>query len=328
MQRYRYNILQDIVLKWVEQNRYILNIIIALVAVGIEVLYSICGDACSYLSGSLFGIDLEYVGIAFMAIVILLSILKKDFLLNIALSAGAGVEIYLVGFQVWYNTYCTYCLVFGGMLMVMFFLNMRKNEIKNAIICMAGSLILFSIFFKGSVTPVYAAETLVPSFGIGKINVRLYTDYFCSPCRSMETKVEPILEELVKQNAINLTFIDTPIYKYSALYARYFLYIMNAKKDFDLAILARSVLIGAVLEKITDQAKLEEYLNNKMIKFKPFEAKPTFDRLNDFLKKDKINATPTCIIERDEKSEKVLGGQEIIAALERLKQELLKKAKK
>ena len=173
--------MQDIVLKWVEQNRYILNIIIALVAVGIEVLYSICGDACSYLSGSLFGIDLEYVGIAFMAIVILLSILKKDFLLNIALSAGAGVEIYLVGFQVWYDTYCIYCLVFGGMLMIMFFLNMRKNEIKNAIICMAGSLILFSIFFKGSVTPVMQQKRLCLPSGSGRLTSDFIRIIFVRP---------------------------------------------------------------------------------------------------------------------------------------------------
>jgi thiol:disulfide interchange protein DsbA len=316
------------VFKWIDRNRYVLSIVLALIAVGIEVYYSICGGACSYLSGSLFGIDLQYIGIAFMALIILLSIIKKAFLLVIALSAGVGVEVYLVGFQIWYDTYCPYCLIFGGIVMIMFLLNIRKAFLRTAAISAALTLILFSIFFKGSATPVYAAEILVPSFGTGAAKVRIYTDYFCSPCRDMEPKVEPILEELVKKNAINLTFIDTPIYKYSALYARYFLYIMNEKKDFDHALLARSVLIGAVLEKITDQAKLEEYLNNKMIKFKPFETKPTFDLLNNYLKNDKINATPTCVIEKDGKTEKVMGGPEIIAALERLKQELLKKAKK
>jgi thiol:disulfide interchange protein DsbA len=317
----------DNALKWIAGKRYILIIALALIAVGIEVYYSICGGACSYLSGSLFGIDLQYIGIAFMALIILLSIIKKALFLVIALSAGVGVEVYLVGFQIWYDTYCPYCLIFGGIVMIMFLLNIRKAFLRTAAISAALTLILFSIFFKGSATPVYAAEILVPSFGTGAAKVRIYTDYFCSPCRDMEPKVEPILEELVKKNAINLTFIDTPIYKYSALYARYFLYIMNEKKDFDHALLARSVLIGAVLEKITDQAKLEEYLNNKMIKFKPFETKPTFDLLNNYLKNDKINATPTCVIEKDGKTEKVMGGPEIIAALERLKQEFVKKTK-
>lgn len=319
--------MNDNALKWIDRNRYVLSIVLALIAVGIEVYYSICGGACSYLSGSLFGIDLQYIGIAFMALIILLSVIKKALLLVIALSTGVGVEVYLVGFQIWYDTYCPYCLIFGGIVMIMFLLNIRKAFLRTAVISAALTLILFSIFFKGSATPVYAAEILVPSFGTGAAKVRIYTDYFCSPCRAMEPKVEPILEELVKKNAINLTFIDTPIYKYSALYARYFLYIMNEKKDFGYALLARSVLIGAVLEKITDQAKLEEYLNNKMIKFKLFETKPTFDLLNNYLKNDKINATPTCVIEKDGKTEKVMGGPEIIAALERLKQEFVKKTK-
>jgi len=318
--------LNDNALKWIAGKRYILNIALALLAVCIEVFYSICGGACSYLSGNLFGIGLQYIGIAFMALIILLSIIKKDLLLAIALSAGAGVEVYLIGFQIWYDTYCPYCLIFGGIVMIMFLLNIRKALLKTAIISAALTLILFAIFFKGSATPVYAAETLAPSFGTGKINVRIYTDYFCPPCRAMEPKIEPILTELVKKNAINVTFVDVPFSKASVMYARHFLFILNEKKDFDLALLARSVLIGAVLEKITDQAKLEQYLNNKMIKFKPFETKPTFALLNNYLKNDKINATPTCVIERDGKVEQYSGGPEILSALERLKQETSNKS--
>lgn len=320
--------MQGIVFKWVDRNRYILNVVLALIAVGIEVFYSICGGACSYLSGNLFGIDLQYIGIAFMVLIIVLSVIKKDYFLVIVLSAGVGVEFYLVGFQIYYDTYCPYCLIFGGIVMIMFLLNIRKALLKTAIISAAMILILFAIFFKGSATPVYAAETVLPSFGIGTIKVRLYTDYFCPPCRAMEPKIEPIITELVHKNIINLTFIDTPIYKHSALFARYFLYILNEKKDFELALLARAVLIGASLEKITDAPKMEEYLKGKGIKFKAFDTKPTVDIFNSYLKNDKINATPTCVIERDGKTEKVLGGPEIIAALERVKQESANKTKK
>ncbi len=36
-------------------------------------------------------------------------------------------------------------------------------------------------------------ESPLSSFGSGTIKVRLYTDYFCSPCRDMEPDLEPLL---------------------------------------------------------------------------------------------------------------------------------------
>ncbi len=309
---------------WSGRHKYILTIILALLAVGLEVYYSICGGSCSYLRGDLFGIDLQYIGIAYMAFIVLLSVMKKDLFLILTLSAGLGVEMYLVGFQVWHDAYCPYCLAFGGVLMMMFFLNMRKAQIKLASICAALSLILFALFFKGSATPSYAAEVLVPSFGSGKVVVRIYTDYFCPPCRAMEPKIEPLLVELVKKNVITLTFVDTPLYKASPLYARYFLYILSERKDFDLAMAARSALIGASLENITDPLKLEGYLGRKGIKFKPFDAKPTLTILNGYLKEDKIQSTPNSVIIQDGKTARYTGGPDIADALERLKQDISK----
>jgi thiol-disulfide isomerase/thioredoxin len=235
-----------------------------------------------------------------------------------------GVEVYLVGFQVWHNTYCPYCLAFGGILVVMFFLNVRKAEAKSAMLCAAISLALFALFFRGSATPAYASETVTPSFGSGKINVRLYTDYFCPPCRAMEPRIEPLLSELLKRNVINLTFIDTPVYKPSSLYARYFLYILNEKRDLETALHARSVLIGAAVENISDQAKLEEYLKDRGIKMKAFDVKPVFDLLGNYLKEDRISSTPTCVIDQGGKTDKYTGGQDILSALERLKKEIPK----
>lgn len=76
------------------------------------------------------------------------------------------------------------------------------------------------------------------------------------------------------------------------------------------------------LEKIAEEAKLEGYLRNKGFKLKPFDVKPIFEIMNNYLKEDKINSTPTCIIDRDGKIDRYSGGPDIIRALEHLKQEI------
>ncbi len=143
---------------WARSKRYIINIIFACAAIALEIYYSICAGACSYLKGDIAGIDLEYIGIAYMASIMLLSILKKDILLLVLLSAGVGIEFYLIGFQIWYNTYCPYCLAFAAIVFILFLLNAQRNRKALSIVAMGLALILFSIFFKGSVVPSYVLE--------------------------------------------------------------------------------------------------------------------------------------------------------------------------
>ncbi len=306
---------------------YITNILLACIAVALEVYYSICGGSCSYLKGDLLRIPLQYIGIAYMACIVFFSILKWDRLLLVLLSAGVGIEIYLIGFQIWHNTYCPYCLAFGGIIFLLFLLNIDRNRKKLSVISMGLALILFSIFFEGSVTPSYAGEVLVPTFGEGKVKVRLYTDYFCPPCRAMEQDLEPVIIELIKNKVINITFADTPFYKSSSLYVRYFLYAIQEKKDFTHALKVRNTLIEAAKTNIEDKEKLEAFLREKGITFKPFDPKPAFDILSGYMKEDQIKATPTCVIEMDGNKNTYVGGTDIINALKGLKQEQPKKPK-
>ena len=148
----------QMVIGWMRSKRHIINIVFACAAIALEVYYSICAGACSYLQGSILGINLEYVGIAYMAAIILLSIVKKDDLLLVLLSAGVGIEFYLIGFQIWYDTYCPYCLAFAGIIFILFFLNAQRNRKMLSVVAMGLALILFSIFFKGSVVPSYALK--------------------------------------------------------------------------------------------------------------------------------------------------------------------------
>ena len=142
-------------LHWAKSRRHIINVVLACFAVGIEIYYSICGTTCSYLAGSIFGLPLEYIGIAYMAGIVLLSMLKRDTLLFLAISAGVGAEFYLVGFQIWYDTYCIYCLLFAAVIFILYALNFMRDRKTLSIATMAATLIFFAIFFKGSVTPTY-----------------------------------------------------------------------------------------------------------------------------------------------------------------------------
>jgi protein-disulfide isomerase len=168
-------------------------------------------------------------------------------------------------------------------------------------------------------TFLYANDVSFLSFGTGKTKVRLYTDYFCGPCRDLEPKIEGIIIELVKRNVIDLTFIDAPFHRDYAFYARYFLYVLNEKKELSNILTARTVLFEAARGKITEKEKLEEFLRKKGIKFKPFDARPVFNVLSGYLREDKINSTPTCVIYSGDKKETFTGATNITKALENLR---------
>lgn len=135
--------------------KHIINIVLACIAIGLEIYYSICAGSCSYLRGSILGIDLQYVGIACMALIILLGVLKQDFLIFLIMSAAVGIEFYLIGFQVWYDTYCPYCLAFGGIIFALYIVNFIKGRLYYSLFFMAMGFIGFSLLFKGSVAPTY-----------------------------------------------------------------------------------------------------------------------------------------------------------------------------
>jgi len=135
----------------------------------------------------------------------------------------------------------------------------------------------------------------------------------------MEPSIEPILMDLVKRDLIRLTLVDTPTGRTTVLYARYFLYTLNMKKDFDQALLARRVLFGAAEEKIATRDVLENRLAQRGIEFKPTDISPVFRFWEDLLNEDQIRSTPTCVIVNGEKKEIHVGTLKILKALEELK---------
>ncbi|MEW6215355.1 MAG: hypothetical protein AB1478_09195 [Nitrospirota bacterium] len=313
-----------------KDKKHWINIILFFAGVVIVVLYSICEESCRYLRGSIFNIDLKYLGLFYMGILTLFNILKRELIFLFLLSLGTGAELYLIGFQIKNSIYCSYCLLFGAIIFLLFLLNFERTKKVLIIISIVIGFIMFSFLFESSVTPVYAEERrftinvpediLLPSFGNSQVKVRLYTDYFCGPCKSLEPQLEHIITDLVKKNIITIAFIDTPIHAKTTLYARYFLYILNEKNELVRALRARAVLFDAAKNKITEKEKLEAFLRKKGVKFKPFDTKPTFSVLSSYLKEDRIDATPTCVICSGGKKDRFTGPLDIIKALNRLRE--------
>jgi hypothetical protein len=142
-------------LEALQKRKYLINIILSIIAIGIIIFYSICGSSCSYLKGNIFGIDLKYIGIVYMVTLIFLSFFKKDLLLLILLSTCIGVEVFLIGFQIRNEVFCPFCLAFGVIVILLFLLNLdlKKKWIIAASIVIG--FILFSIFFEGATIPTY-----------------------------------------------------------------------------------------------------------------------------------------------------------------------------
>ena len=298
-----------------EKRRGLLTRVLGVLGAGVILFYISCEDSCRYLKGSLWGIDLKYLGLFFLAVVLLLNSLKKDTLCLILLSFGLGGEIYLLGYQAINATYCPFCLAFGAVLIIMCFVNFDRNKIAHAAVGALAGFIFFFFSFTGSLTPVYAEESFITSFGSGPTNVRLYTDYFCGPCKAAEPEIEALLTALVEKNTICLTFIDTPVHKETILYARYYLYALQSDRSFLQALAIRAALFEAAAQKIVAAPAMESFLTKKGIKFKPIDVTPIFKTLESYIKKDGINATPSCIIYGAKGKEHFVGGPDIIKAL-------------
>jgi thiol:disulfide interchange protein DsbA len=194
-------------------------------------------------------------------------------------------------------------------------LNMERKKASIRTFCLTIMLLILSA------TGLYAQgrEMSFPQYGTGPIQVRIYTDYFCPPCRAMEPPVEPILKNLLKKKAIRLTLIDTPFNPKSPLYARYFLYALAKKNNVENALKVRNILFDAAAKKeFTTKEQIEELFKLNGIAYAAFDASPAFTRYNDLIKEDHIQSTPTCVIVRNGKKESFVGGPDIIAALKRL----------
>jgi hypothetical protein len=132
--------------------RQAINILLCTTGIAVMVYYGFCKSSCMYLKGSMFSIDLQYIGMLYMGMLIVLNLTKQDFLNLLGLAAGFGGEIFLIGFQIKHGRFCPFCLIFGAIVLVQFILNFRWSKKWHILIFVVIGFLIFIFFFKGSMT--------------------------------------------------------------------------------------------------------------------------------------------------------------------------------
>jgi thiol:disulfide interchange protein DsbA len=331
---------------------------------GIMIFYSFCTDSCDYLAGTFLGMDLKYIGIGFMSVLIIVTLLNFTTIVRIMLAMALGGEIYLVGYQVFVDTYCYYCLAFASLILAAFLIhhcpidafrgwrkifhrtaneevetrgrreehimqlqevlhpakaitaNTEHNGLKRIllVIFMLLGFILLWLGFSGSNTLAFAEDTY-PSFGKGKVEVRLYSNYFCKPCLRLKPQIEPLLDTLVKENRIRLLFIDMPFDKTSWEYNRYYLYAVREDRSFENTLRFRVVLFEAADAGIKTEKDLQLYLQHLGREPTGSDISSDLRAARQYIRDDGITSTPTVVVEKGGDKHVYKGIESIIEAL-------------
>jgi len=304
-------------------NRIFVTILLALAGIGIMGFYTLCDTSCSYLQGDILGFDLKQIGMGYMLAIIAFAAFRQMAYVRLLIASGIGVEICLLAFQFGEEVFCPFCLSFAGIVIVMFALNYEKPLLlKNGWIKrilyglgevafptagrMRIPLLVFILIgyiftvltFSGSTTPAYGAENpIVPSYGSGKYEVIVFTDYFCPPCQALESDLDPTLHKFIAGKGGRVTFVDLPVHKETRLYARYFLYAAKAKHSYKDILHARRVLFSlAKNTSALSEDELKKALKTQGVSLMPYNVKPVYSELNKIIKTHAVKSTPTCII--------------------------------
>lgn len=185
-------------------------------------------------------------------------------------------------------------------------------------------LLIFSGFF----APAYGQEVIrsVPSFGKGPYEVILFADYLCPPCRQIDSKAEPLLKELLATGRVKVTFVDVPFSAVTPMYAKYYLYSINAGTDKNSILRIRRALFDAAqVKNIKMEEDLIAYLKEQKISWKAMNEKSIYPLLSAIIKENKVDETPSCVIKYSSTDiKKYVGTHEIWDGLTKLKAYLAK----
>jgi len=114
---------------------------------------------------------------------------------------------------------------------------------RNRLTCLWLNVVFVIFFLAGGMRASYGVEHApIFSYGKGSYELIIFSDYFCPPCQKIHKEFSGTIAGLIDGGGVKVTFVDLPIYKLTPLYAKYFLYALNASPGYKEALRARNFL--------------------------------------------------------------------------------------
>jgi hypothetical protein len=299
--------------------RELINLALLVIGFGTIVLYMICTDTCSGVSGTLAGIDLNLVGLLYLPAIGVCLLRNWKLPTGLMLASGVGGEVYLVGYQVYTGEYCPYCLTFGAVVVALCVVNFQRSQLRSQLIALPlGFLILLFSFAAAPLPSFGAGSSSLPVFGSGPVEIRLYTDYFCEPCSRLEPELEDKLVALVENGRARVVFIDVPLHPPTPIYAGYFLAMLKPEEGIREALRERGLLFAAAGQDLQSPESLEAFLRQAGCEVAGADKDGNFSFFNQLLAEDAIRSTPTLVVREKGRSESHQGYSKVLKEIDRL----------
>lgn len=214
----------------IKRNKGLITIVLALAGIAVMAFYEVCDTSCTYLKGDILGIDLKWIGMAYMSAIICFVALNWTPFVRAMLAWGLGVEVFLIGFQFKEGVFCPFCLAFSVIIVAAFIITYEwsdrfKGSWRDKCLYALGDftwppalktripLLLFPVLgylfvfftFTGSATPAYGdIGQAAPSLGSGRYEVFVFSDYFCPPCQALEPQLSRYWRQCWRRGASKL----------------------------------------------------------------------------------------------------------------------------
>lgn len=139
------------------------------------------------------------------------------------------------------------------------------------------------------------AEAKTLTYGTGRTELFLFTDFYCPPCQILEDLISAPLDKIVRENAATVTFVSFPGSQ-KALVVTLHMIGISAGKPYRAIAESRKQLYALARSNQITGPMLEQWIRD--YKGSRSEVEPYVKSFQQMIEEHKINSTPTMVVRR------------------------------